>query len=266
MEGIMLVNAADLLEESAYAEPEHWSEAFKHDRYDWSDPEWLTRDLKNLYAWEPVRLTKGYFAMVSVEIHQLVTELPDGFPKRWRANVQYDPRGEISRVYAIRNGRKREGEPAIVYAHREIADVWSPSVFVDHMNGYSLDNRDVNLRRAGHNENDCNRRGTRTKNVGLPIGVARMPNGLYRGVVYRRIDGKRRSFRSAESWPTPGPAATWYQGQLTTLYRRREWVHNPHSVNYPVFPPLLESDISEKSFALRERQRESEPRDADIPF
>ena len=266
MEGITLVNAADLLEEFAYAEPEHWSELFKYDRYDWSDLEWLARNLSDPYAWEPVRLTKGYFAMVSVEIYSLVTEFPDGFPKRWRANVQYDTRGEMSRVYAIRNGRKSEGEPASVYAHREVAGVWSQGVFVDHMNGYSLDNRDVNLHRAGQSENDCNRRGTRTKNVGLPIGVARMPNGLYRGVVYRRIDGKRRSFRSAESWPTPGPAATWYQGQLTTLHKRREWVHNPHSVNYPVFPPLLESDIREKPFALRERQREGEPRDADIPF
>ncbi|MDO8407933.1 MAG: hypothetical protein Q7S95_01710 [bacterium] len=260
MEGIMLVNAADLLEESAYAEPEHWSELFKHDHYDWNDPEWLTRDRRDPYAWEPVRLTKGYFAMVSVALYEAVME------SSWRANVQLDPRGDISRVYAIRNGRRREGEPTIVYAHREIADVWSPGVFVDHMNGYSLDNRDVNLRRAGQNENDCNRHGTRTKNVGLPIGVARMPSGLYRGVVYRRIDGKRTSFRSAESWPTPEPAAAWYQAQLTTLHKRCEWVHNPDSVNYPVFPPLLESGISERSWTLRERARASERADVDIPF
>lgn len=266
MEGIMLVNATDLLEESAYAEPEHWSELFKHELYDWSDPEWLERDRRDPYAWEPIRLTKGYFAMVSIEIYPSVMEFSDTFPKRWRSNVQYDTRGDISRVYAIRNGRRREGEPASVYAHREIADAWSPGVVVDHMNGYSLDNRDVNLRRAGHNENDCNRHGTRTKNVGLPIGVERVPNGLYRGIIYRRIDGKRKSFRSAESWPTPEPAAAWYQDQLTTLHKRREWVHNPRSVNYPVFPPLLESEMSDTSWQLRQRVRTSEPVDADVPF
>lgn len=259
MDGFVIETAA-LLDEAPYREPEHWSELFKLEHYDWSDPEWLARDLSHPRAWLPVWLTKGYFAAVSPAIYECVAA------SSWRANVQRDRYGNITRVYAIRNGRKREGEPSIVYMHREITNAWSSRALVDHTNSYGLDNRNANLRRAGsYAENSSNKRGIRTKNTGLPIGVEKLRNGRYRGVVYRRVEGKRRSMRSLESWPTPEPAAQWYQSKLATLHRREEWVHNPSSVSYPDFPPRLESDVSEQSWHLRRTERTSLPK-CDIPF
>lgn len=253
--------------EALLAKPEpHWSECFKLDLYDWREP-LFARENRGLYAYRVIGLTQGYFTIVSASEYGRVTQFPDGRPKRWRVNIQRDPRsGDILAVYARRNGRK--GEPKDVYLHRELTGAASGADFVDHLNGWGLDNRwtprhGLNLRPdVSCAENSSNQHeGRRTKND-LPIGVE-YRHGTYRGVIYRTVDGKRKSFRSEEKWPSPEPAAEWYRMRLTSLHARSEWSHDPGSVHWPVFPPLLESDVSEESWRLRARARHV---DADIPF
>ena len=269
---VMFVDAADLLERSRYLvedDPEHWSEQFRHERYDWNDPAFIAENALRPDGYRVVPLTKGYFTIVSPALYAFITEHPDGSPKRWRANVQLEPRtGEICRVYAVRNGRSCYGEPAAVYLHREIANAWGPGVFVDHKNALSLDNRGtgempVNLRCVGYAENAVNCRRPRTVNIGLPVGVERLPYGKYIGVHFRTVEGKRKKLRS-EPCETAEEAAAWYQAQLTEIFRHREWALNPTQVNYPTFPPLIDSDMSERSWQLRQTLRR--PELEDIPF
>jgi len=269
MESITLINTADLLEESAFEKPEpHWSEAFKHDRYDWSDPEFIRLNRSGRYAWRPIELTQGYFMMVSVGSYLRLTTFNGEGPKRWRVNIQRDRRGDVIAVYARRNGRRGARE---VYAHREAMYATSDGGIVDHINGWQLDNRSgtaeypVNLRDSSHRENRHNQNGERTKNHGLPVGVE-FRHGKYRGIIYRRAEGKRRSIRSPEAWPTPERAARWYQAQLDELHQSRGRMHNPSSVNYPVFPPRLESEMSERSWRLRQRARAPLELEEAIPF
>jgi hypothetical protein len=50
------------------------------------------------------------------------------------------------------------------------------------------------------------------------------------------------SIRSKRSWLTPEPAARWYRNQLKKLCGNLAWAHQPHSVDYPVLPPRVESE------------------------
>lgn len=246
----------------------HWSEKFQYDLYDWDDPEFLAQN-KGKSSWLPVLLTRGYFMMVARVDYRLATLYPDGAPKRWHAHILRDPDGNIVKVYACRRGRSDEMKS--VYVHRELKGCILGTGVVDHKNGWGLDNRStVNLCRTGYSANGSNSVRRRTKNFDLPVGVERIEKGSkkgrYRGIRAKRL-GKRRVkvIRSKLTWASPDLAARWYQNQLRTLHKgRKSWAHNPDSVNWPVFPPLLEDEISQRSLKLRNKIQTSDA--GDIPF
>lgn len=222
----------------------HWQ--FKLDRYDWDDPSFIANN-HGPYAYRVIPLTKGYFMIVSPHDYKRMMTFPDGSRKKWYATLQTDPRtGHVIKVYGCRTGRG--DEPQSVYAHRELIGCIEDSGVVDHMNGFGLDNRrgtkecPVNLRYTSQSENTHNAVRSRTTNLTLPRGVeCRRKNKrgkqLYGGMYCKRVGEKVRTIRSKRVWLTPGPAARWYQSQMSRLHRKRtEWAHNPDSVSYPVFP------------------------------
>ena len=249
MDGLEHVIDFDFPAEVEIEEHEHWSELFRYDRYNWHDPAWNRRNI-GAGAWLPVLLTRGYFMMVSPARHDQMSKYPDGSPKRWTANVQRHPEdGSVLKVYAYRRGRGSETN--IVYAHCELADSIGTAHKVDHMNGWSLDNRHagpeavVNLCLTTSGGNRCNIIPPKPKNPSLPVGVKPLPNGRFKGILFRRLrDGTRKCITSSESWDDPKPAAAWYQEQLARIHRRTEWVHNPRTVSHPDFPPEIERPAS----------------------
>src|SRR3989338_2001034 len=169
-------------------------------------------------------------------------------------------------------GRRREGEPKSVYAHKELKGCILVSGIVDHKNGWGLDNRPVaNLSRTTYGVNGSNTAfRKRTKNHGLPRGVELVrkgpKKGWFRGIRCKRLGPHRvHVFLSKRVWPTPEPAARWYQNQLKRLYNgRKSWAHNPTTVNFPIFPPRLEAELSTRSHRLREISRSEVHHD--VPF
>jgi len=249
----------------------HWSEKFKYDQYDWNDPEFVRKN-HGLGSYVPILLTQGYFMMVCRRDYRLAAQYHDGKPKKWHAKVLRDPEGNVTGIYACRGGRRREGEPKSVYAHKELKGCILVSGIVDHKNGWGLDNRAVvNLSRTTYGVNGSNTAfRKRTKNHGLPRGVELVrkgpKKGWFRGIRAKRLGPHRvHVFRSKRVWPTPEPAARWYQNQLKRLYNgRKSWAHNPTTVNFPIFPPLLEAELSTRSHRLREISRSEVHHD--VPF
>lgn len=229
-----------------------WWQRFKDmDRYDWNDPGFLKRN-KGKHAFLPIPLTQGFFMIVPKRAYRKMTKCSDGSPKKWCVKIDRDKKdGSILKVYAMRRGRKEE--PRSVYAHRELLDVLlEGSGDVDHINGWSLDNRgdskhSVNLDYVSTSLNGSNALRARTVNIGLPRGVQQRGKNkkgqlLYRGIRAKRL-GKNRVLvvRSKRTWLSPEPAARWYQNQLKKIHKRTNWAHAPLTVNYPVFPPTWES-------------------------
>ena len=247
----------------------HWSDRFKYDLYDWGDPEWQTQN-RDPHGFRPILISRGYFMMVSRTKYRQMMQKPGGSEQRWTINIQRHPETkEITAVYAYRRGRKGEGRQT-VYAHQEITGTLGLTGVVDHKNGWGLDNRGdsrnpVNLCWTSFGMNRLNHNGVRTKNRELPTGVLPLKNGMYKGRIFVRIGKRRRPYDSKRSWHTPGPAARWYPNQLKQRHKRTAWVHNPDSVSWPIFPPLLESDMSERSWEMRQKKRAQEHVD-EIPF
>lgn len=85
--------------------------------------------------------------------------------------------------YAVRNGRKTEGEQdkSLIKMHRFILNVIDPSIEVDHRNLNKLDNRRLNLRVCSKSENQANMPLKRTSGSG------------YKGVRWHKRDKKWES-------------------------------------------------------------------------
>ncbi len=286
----MLLDASLVFERALESPPdrlvlndgEHWSQKFydpDRNKYDWDDPEWKAQNEKSPHGFYPIYLTQGYFMIVSKRDYKRMTTYPDGRPKKWYATVRRDSEtGDVFEVYAGRRGRK--DETITVGAHREVLRCINTNGDVDHVNGYGLDNRNyakesVNLILGSTTLNMRNTNQTRRVHTGLMRGVEKRGvnkegQQRYGGIRARRLGKHRvRVFRSKRTWLTQEPANRWYLNQIKRLSGGRiAWSHNPGTVHYPVFPPLMESEPSAKSHKLRQKAvaRERVLADANIPF
>lgn len=119
-----------------------------------------------------IPLTKNQVALVSAHRYE------DLIRFNWQA--LWSKAGRC--YYAVRHGR--EGEVGYVYMHRYIAGF--PEIYVDHINGNSLDNRDENLRAATSSQNGANRGKDRDNTSGYK-GVAK--NGKHGWMGYVSCSG-----------------------------------------------------------------------------
>jgi len=249
--------------------PDNWFDKFQYDLYDWDDPEWK-RTNRGRYAWKPIKLTQGYFMMVSPRDYERMTKHPDGYPKHWCVRIDRNrDDGSITGIYASRCGRGNE--PKSTLAHRELLDcLFDPGVG-DHVNGWGLDNRlgtpeeMVNLCYVDYSGNGHN--ALRANTSGLPRGVERRSD-RFGWKVCKRSGKKVITIRSEETWPTPEGASRGYLQELARLNdKRKMWAHDPKSVKrqLPKFPPLLESEISDTSAQMRNQSRAA-TEELQIPF
>jgi hypothetical protein len=253
-----------------------WMKFYDPDRnkYDWSDPEWKAQNEKNPRGFYPIYLTQGFFMIVSKRDYKRMTTYPDGSPKKWSANVQFDVWGEISKIYAVRRGRG--DEPDKVYMHRELTGCLYASVDVDHINGFGLDNRRKNLKPTSTQINSYNTTRHRLVHSELLPGVEKRAKGRdgrqkYGGIRCRRLKKKGKgsvlTIRTKMTWYSQEPANRWYRKQLEKdSGGRTSWAHAPNTVDWPKFPPLMESAHSAKSLQLLAKAAAHEPALADIPF
>jgi hypothetical protein len=243
-----------------------WWERFKDmDRYDWNDPGFLKRN-RGKDAFLPIPLSHAFFMIVPKWKYKRMLKYPDGKAKKWAAKIDYNKdTGEIVKVYGRRCGRVKYDEPHDVYASREIMGVLYGRGDVDHVNGWSLDNRcrdkkgGFNLDYVSTRRNGSNCMQTRRVNTGLKRGVE--PKGFnpegkprYGGIYAIRLGKNRvKTVRTKKRWLTQEPAHRWYLNQLKRRYGRTSWAFIPTSVTYPVFPPLMESESVHKP-ALRSKR------------
>lgn len=191
---------------------------FIYDNYDWSgfDP--------GYFGWRPLILTKGYFALVSVEHFDSCRALG-----RWKINIQkHCETGEVLKFYA-----KRDSSGHTTYLHRFIAKA-GLAVVVDHRNGLSLDNRHTNLQATTQGVNVANRQNRGRKvQPNLPSGVE-IRGKYFKGVI--QIHNKK--LRSKEKWSEPGPAHAWYLEQRNALFCHSGY-EGPIYDSVPLFPPRI---------------------------
>ena len=223
-----------------------WWERFQYDLYDWDDPEFKKKNVGPL-AYVPVRLTQGYFMMVSLSRLEEMSYFPDGREMSWFVDIRYKD-GEITSVYAKRRGRVGYDSLGGVLAHRQLLGIVDcpPSIVGDHLNGRGLDNRSlkgkrpINLIVAGRDINNHNT--TRFNMHGLPTGVVRIgKEGNYRyygKVCIRHSSTKVVTIRSKMRWKAPERAGEWYQNYLKRMHGRVMWASKPDSVYQPFFPRL----------------------------
>lgn len=205
-----------------------WWRLFEYKIYDWDDPEFKKKN-RGKYAYVPIMLTQDYFGMASPR------DAKKFLDSTWHANVQ-KLRGtdQIVRVYARRCKPKHRN--VFVYMHIDVAKSGSLA-FVDHVNGYGLDNRRPNLKTTkSQSENMANQVGKRTKHFGLPQGTYRTKSGKFQARLNYTIRGKQ--YEKNKNFATMEAAVAWREKERKKLYKRSAWADTPKSVNYPIFPPL----------------------------
>jgi hypothetical protein len=116
-----------------------------------------------------IPLTRGLYAIV------------DKADYEWLSRYRWCTLGAGERPYAC---RRENGKT--IYMHREILQA-PPDLCVDHIHGFTLDNRRANLRTCTHSENMRNRKGNSGRD--LPKGVTWQSHcNKYRAGI--AIDGK----------------------------------------------------------------------------
>lgn len=133
-------------------------------------------------------------------LHQLLDYDPEGGALRWRVDRPQAASGALAGSLD-RDGYRRitltvDGVRYRIYAHR-VAWAMSygvyPQELIDHIDGDPGNNRLSNLRQATHAQNMANMRSKlRTKNPGLPRGVALGPGMRTRPYAARIKHGGRR--------------------------------------------------------------------------
>lgn len=258
---------------------------FRLELYVWDDDSFLKRNTgPDSYCVIP--LTRGWFAIISKRDKKKIMTLPDGKLAHWHAEVKTDPETEaIVKVYAVRRGKARFGEPKTVYMHRLLTDcLKDPVMVVDHMNGIGLDNRlgtarrPVNLHVTSFSTNGHNSARVRSVNIGLLPGVEirQKEPPLYGGIITRRLSHEKTVVtRSKMKWKSQEPAHAWYVRQLRKRNDGRQmWVFDPSSVNWPLMPPRWEVEPEPRRGKLSKRALERRfPRhvsqvdpDREVPF
>ena len=237
-----------------------WWKEYQYELYDWDDPLFKKRN-RSKYAFRPIPLSQGYFMIVSPRDYRRMTRFPDGSPKKWRIITHRDSEGGTIKIYARRTGRA--DEPVTVYAHREILGCVDEGGIGDHVNGHGLDNRRPNLLHIGRGQNMHNSVRTRYVHSGLPRGVElrgknKEGKPRYGGIRCRRSGKKVKTIRTKRTWLDPKWPALWYRNQLKRIHHRTTWANEPKSVNYPVFPPSVNSEPAPAPASRRARTKEPE--------
>lgn len=124
-----------------------------------------------------IPLTQGQYTIVDDEDFEMLSKWKWGLRKSWggrryAVRWQFVPTSE-------RGGRKRYSKD--VYLHRYLMEVTERNIFVDHINGDSLDNRKKNLRLCTQSQNQCNR------------GPSKKSSSGYKGVTFLKREGLWRA-------------------------------------------------------------------------
>lgn len=215
----------------------NWHERFIYDRYDWD--QW---DAERK-GYVPLRLTKGYFAYVSIEDFDYVSEY------KWYANIHLYPGSEVIwNVYAATRERRSETgrkERSALYLHRVITSAGKGQL-VDHVNHYGLDDRRGNLYTTAFSANNSNTRSSRRTANGsllLPRGVHPQRNAQQQIVGYYGQIKREGKSRKSCPFKSPERAARWYQKAQRLIYGNQGWFRPER--DEPEFPPLLPRDSEE---------------------
>jgi len=162
---------------------------------------------------------------------------------RWYPLVEYyrDEHGEktdtVKRIVA-HNTEGPRASRKVIYLHRVIAGVEGLAVG-DHINGYSLDNRDFNLRPLTVEANNHNLQRARLAFPELLPGVEwRSKDKTYVGGVLS-VAGMR--IRSDTIWPLneQRQAWKWTARKKVELFGLKKTANGPNTVPLPKFPPRL---------------------------
>ncbi len=180
----------------------------------------------------------------------------------WYPHVEYrrDDRGEyieplqIKRITAHYNdctGSARK----VVYMHRLIAQAEGLEVG-DHINGYSLDNRNCNLRPISTLLNQYNARRTREAFPELLPGVQWTDGRRVRVYGIVRVNGDKLSSGTTWTVDEQEEAWKWCAKKKLELFGLNKLANGPRTVPLPKFPPRLR-----KVFPVRTVEASTE-----IPF
>jgi hypothetical protein len=119
-----------------------------------------------------IQLTKGLSALVDDADHEKFNKF------NWVAHKSG------KKFYAVRR-TKINGKYKEIYLHREIMDA-PPQMYIDHINGDSLDCRKENMRLVTKSQNAMNRRLRSDNKLGV-VGVSKTKNGKYKA--YYSVNG-----------------------------------------------------------------------------
>jgi hypothetical protein len=240
------------------SEPEEKYEFFLWDTYDWDkfDPKKLGYDVIRLMGDPNSNRRKSihsgkYFTTVTRSMRAYALRVVP----YWYPLVEYyrDDHGqrldEIKRITAHntvgpRNSRK------VIYLHRILAEAEGTEIG-DHINGYSLDNRNCNLRPVSLEINNHNVRRMRTAFPELWPGVEWADKGqtMVRGVI--SVAGVR--IRSDIIWPLEmqEEAWKWVAKKKHELLGLRKTANGPITVPLPEPPPRLRRVFSVRTFSAQ---------------